>query len=72
MVLPKIEERIQERLSIQSKIEESETEVEEISQQFHMQQSQVVHHWTRMALMASLVGVLYFSVFPGAENTLTG
>ena len=63
------EERIQERLSIQSEIEESETPVEEISQQFHMQQSQVVHHWTRMALMASLVGVLYFSVFPGAENT---
>ncbi len=63
------EDRIQERLHLQSDKKLSETEVEVVTQEFHMQQSQVVHHWTRMALMASLVGVLYFSVFPGAENT---
>ena len=63
------EERIQERLTVQSEMDTTNPDVEEVSQQFHMQQSQVVHHWTRMALMASLVGVLYFSVFPGAENT---
>tara|TARA_Y100000589_G_scaffold136231_2_gene130365 strand:- start:2501 stop:4717 length:2217 start_codon:yes stop_codon:yes gene_type:complete len=63
------EGRIQERLHLQSEKRESEAAVEEVAQQVHMQQSQVVHHWTRIALMASLACVLYFSVFPGAENT---
>ena len=38
------EERIQERLTVQSEMDTTNPDVEEVSQQFHMQQSQVVHH----------------------------
>lgn len=59
------EARIQERLMVDT--ETTDDEFHSDSQLSHMEQSRVVFHWTRLALMASLAGVFYFSFFPGAE-----
>lgn len=60
------EARIQERLIVDSEAQ-VDNEAQSDSQLSHMQQSRVVFHWTRVALLASLAGVFYFSFFPGAE-----
>lgn len=61
------EDRIQERLNAESTENIISEDFDENLQLTHMQQSQVVFRWTRLALLASLAGVFYFSFFPGAE-----